>query len=186
MQLVEAGKIVLDFPVTTYLTDYPKENGDKMGACDDLKLASDLDPEEYYDYYLKWCSNCVDVEHALDNIETDTGLQQYHTHRAINEAQDPLGTIEIDQLFHDRYGVNAPPVVVFNGTVMKTGSVTDAESLESEFTALAQQNMEIMGTSTFTWNSTSNSTGTAAWSIEPQDLTFINQLDGYDDHSSLF
>ena len=34
-----------------------KENGDKMGACDDLKLASDLDPEEYYDYYLKWCSN---------------------------------------------------------------------------------------------------------------------------------
>ena len=137
-------------------------------------------------YTATWCSNCVDVEHALDNIETDTGLQQYHTHRAINEAQDPLGTIEIDQLFHDRYGVNAPPVVVFNGTVMKTGSVTDAESLESEFTALAQQNMEIMGTSTFTWNSTSNSTGTAAWSIEPQDLTFINQLDGYDDQSSLF
>ena len=30
MQLVEAGKIVLDFPVTTYLTDYPKENGDKI------------------------------------------------------------------------------------------------------------------------------------------------------------
>ena len=137
-------------------------------------------------YTATWCSNCVDVEHALDNIETDTGLQQYHTHRAINEAQDPLGTIEIDQLFHDRYGVNAPPVVVFNGTVMKAGSVTDAESLESEFTALAQQNMEITGTSTFTWNSTSNSTGTAAWSIEPQNMTFINQLDGYDDQSSLF
>ncbi|MCP2504494.1 MAG: hypothetical protein NLN65_04285 [Candidatus Poseidoniaceae archaeon] len=137
-------------------------------------------------YTATWCSNCVDVEHALDNIETDAGLQQYHTHRAINEAQDPLGTIEIDQLFHDRYGVNAPPVVVFNGTVMKAGSVTDAESLESEFTALAQQNMEITGTSTFTWNSTSNSTGTAAWSIEPQNMTFINQLDGYDDQSSLF
>ena len=137
-------------------------------------------------YTATWCSNCVDVEHALDNIENETGLQQYHTHRAINEVQDPLGTIEIDQRFHDRYGVRAPPVVVFNGSVIKPGSVTDADSLESEFTLLAQQSMEITGTSTFTWNTTSNSTGTAAWSIEPQDLTFINQLDGYDSQSSLF
>ena len=137
-------------------------------------------------YTATWCSNCVDVEHALDNIENETGLQQYHTHRAINEVQDPLGTIEIDQRFHDRYGVRAPPVVVFNGSVIKPGSVTDADSLESEFTLLAQQSMEITGTSTFTWNSTSNSTGTAAWSIEPQDLAFINQLDGYDSQSSLF
>ena len=137
-------------------------------------------------YTATWCSNCVDVEHALDNIENETGLQQYHTHRAINEVQDPLGTIEIDQRFHDRYGVRAPPVVVFNGSVLKPGSVTDADSLESEFTSLAQQSMEITGTSTFTWNTTSNSTGTAAWSIEPQDLTFINQLDGYDSQSSLF
>lgn len=137
-------------------------------------------------YTATWCSNCVDVEHALDNIENETGLQQYHTHRAINEVQDPLGTIEIDQRFHDRYGVRAPPVVVFNGSVLKPGSVTDADSLESEFTLLAQQSMEITGTSTFTWNTTSNSTGTAAWSIEPQDLAFINQLDGYDSQSSLF
>ena len=64
--------------------------------------------------------------------------------------------------------------------------MTDADSLESEFTSLAQQSMEITGTSTFTWNTTSNSTGTAAWSIEPQDLAFINQLDGYDSQSSLF
>ena len=137
-------------------------------------------------YTATWCSNCVDVEHALENIENETGLQQYHTHRAINEAQDPLGTIEIDQRFHDRYGVNAPPVVVFNGSVIKTGSVTDADSLESEFTGLAQQNMEITGTSTFGWNSTGNSTGTATWSIEPRDLSFIDQLDGYDNQSSLF
>ena len=137
-------------------------------------------------YTATWCSNCVDVEHALENIENETGLQQYHTHRAINEVQDPLGTIEIDQRFHDRYGVRAPPVVVFNGSVIKPGSVTDADSLESEFTLLAQQSMEITGTSTFTWNTTGNSTGTAAWSIEPQDLAFINQLDGYDSQSSLF
>ena len=56
-------------------------------------------------YTATWCSNCVDVEHALENIENDTHLQQYHIHRAINEAQDPLGSVEIDQRFHDRYGI---------------------------------------------------------------------------------
>ncbi len=30
MQLVEAGKLDLHVPITTYLTDYPKENGDKI------------------------------------------------------------------------------------------------------------------------------------------------------------
>lgn len=137
-------------------------------------------------YTATWCSNCVDVEHALDYIENDTGLQQYHTHRAINEVQDPLGSIEIDQRFHDRYGIKAPPVVVFNGSVIKVGSVTDADSLESEFTELAQQNMNISGSSTFTWNPTSNSTGTATWAIQPVDLTSIHDLDGYDEKSSLF
>ena len=32
------------------------ENGDKRGACEDLKIAADLNPEEYYDYYIKNCS----------------------------------------------------------------------------------------------------------------------------------
>ena len=129
-------------------------------------------------YTATWCSNCVDVEHALENIENTTGLQQYHTHRAINEVQDPLGSIEIDQRFHDRYGVMAPPVVVFNGSVIKVGSVTDADSLENEFTELAQQNMDISGTSTFAWNSTSNTTGTATWNINPLNLSVIQwQLD---------
>ena len=50
-------------------------------------------------YTATWCSNCVDVEHALDNIENESGIQQYHIHRAINEIQDPLGSIEIDQHF---------------------------------------------------------------------------------------
>ena len=77
-------------------------------------------------YTATWCSNCVDVEHALDAIENDSGIQQYHIHRAINEVQDPLGSIEVDQRFHDRYGVFAPPVVIFNGTIIKPGSVTSS------------------------------------------------------------
>ena len=123
-------------------------------------------------YTATWCSNCVDVEHALDAIMNETGLQQYHIHRAINEPQDPLGSIELDQRFYDRYGVSPPPVVVFNGSVIKIGSVTEYDSLESEFTELAQENMDISGTSTFTWNSTSDSTGRVTWAIEPLNLTF--------------
>ena len=123
-------------------------------------------------YTATWCSNCVDVEHALDNIENETNLQQYHIHRAINEAQDPLGSIEIDQRFHDRYGISAPPVVVMNGSLMKVGSVTDYDSLETEFTEMTQSvntfgtGNSMNGTSMFSWNSTSNTTGVASWALE--------------------
>ena len=123
-------------------------------------------------YTATWCSNCVDVEHALENIENDTHLQQYHIHRAINEAQDPLGSVEIDQRFHDRYGIYAPPMVVMNGTVMKIGSVTDYDSLESEYTEMTQSTNSfglgnpMNGSSFFSWNSTGETTGIASWALE--------------------
>ena len=123
-------------------------------------------------YTATWCSNCVNVEHALENIENETHLQQYHIHRAINEAQDPLGSIELDQRFHDRYGIYAPPMVVMNGTVMKLGSVTDYDSLEIEFSEMTQHTDSfglgnpMNGTSFFSWNSTSETTGIASWSLE--------------------
>ncbi|DAC45602.1 MAG TPA: hypothetical protein D7H93_04210, partial [Candidatus Poseidoniales archaeon] len=40
-------------------------------------------------YTATWCSNCVDVEHALDDVESNLSMQQYHTHRSISEVQDP-------------------------------------------------------------------------------------------------
>lgn len=135
---------------------------------------SDLPPVAEV-YTATWCSNCVDVEHALENIENDTRLQQYHIHRAINEAQDPLGSIEIDQRFHDRYGIYAPPMVVINGSLMKIGSVTDYDSLESEFTEMTQSmdtfglGNPMNGTSFFSWNSTSDTTGVASWAFELRD-----------------
>lgn len=128
-------------------------------------------------YTATWCSNCVDVEHALENIENETHLQQYHIHRAINEAQDPLGSIELDQRFHDRYGIYAPPMVVMNGTVMKLGSVTDYDSLETEFSEMTQHTdsfglgIPMNGTSFFSWNSTSETTGIASWSLELKEHT---------------
>ena len=125
-------------------------------------------------YTATWCGNCVDVEHALDAIENDSGIQQYHIHRAINELQDPLGSIEVDQRFHDRYGVFAPPVVIFNGTIIKPGSVTSADSLEAEFTELARDPLQHSGNSMFMWSPTSNTTGTVQWALNIENLTAPN------------
>lgn len=125
-------------------------------------------------YTATWCGNCVDVEHALDAIENDSGIQQYHIHRAINELQDPLGSIVVDQRFHDRYGVFAPPVVVFNGTTIKPGSVTSADSLEAEFTELAHVPLQHAGNSMFMWSPTSNTTGTVQWALNVENLTAPN------------
>jgi thiol-disulfide isomerase/thioredoxin len=116
-------------------------------------------------YTATWCSNCVDVEHALDDVEANLSMQQYHIHRSISEVQDPFGTEAIDQRFHDRYGRYAPPAVVFNGTTMVRGSVAQSDSLENDFSVLVQQPLMLgNGTSTFTWTPSGSSTGNAAWS----------------------
>ncbi len=160
-------------------TATPEETGPLFGGQSfDANLTgtttvnlSDLPPIAEV-YTATWCSNCVDVEHALENIENETHLQQYHIHRAINEAQDPLGSIEIDQRVHDRYGIHAPPMVIINGSLMKVGSVTDYDSLESEFTDMTQTmdtfglGNPMNGTSTFSWNPTSATTGMVSWALE--------------------
>ena len=121
-------------------------------------------------YTATWCSNCVDVEHALDNIENETGIQQYHIHRAINEIQDPLGSIEIDQHFIDRYGIQAPPVVIFNGTTIKIGSIAEAASLEEEFTVLSDAHLSLIGDSSFAWTPLSQDAGFVAWSLDVENM----------------
>ncbi len=121
-------------------------------------------------YTATWCGNCVDVEHALDNIENETAIQQYHIHRAINEIQDPLGSIEIDQRFIDRYGTMAPPAVIFNGTTIKAGSIPEAASLEDEFTVLSDIHLSLIGDSDFAWTPTTQGNGFVAWSLDIENM----------------
>lgn len=126
-------------------------------------------------YTATWCSNCVDVEHALDEVENNASMNQYHIHRSISEMQDPFGTDVIDQRFHDRYGRWSPPAVVFNGTTMVRGSVAQSESLEQDFTTIVQQpTMLGNGTSSFAWTPTSATQGTVVWGLDV-DLTQFGQ-----------
>ena len=114
-----------------------------------------------------WCENCVDVEHALDDVQEEGWLQQYHVHRAIGETQDPFGTEALDYRWRDKYGPSSPPAVVFNGTMKKIGSVADDGTLQNEFTNLAQRDLGLgNGSSTFTWTPTGDSTGTLAWALD--------------------
>ncbi|MEJ6562583.1 MAG: hypothetical protein QNL85_02610 [Euryarchaeota archaeon] len=118
-------------------------------------------------YTATWCSNCVDVEHALDDVEANVSMQQYHIHRSISEVQDPFGTDIIDKRFHDRYGRWSPPAVVFNGTTMVKGSVAQSDSLQQDFTTIVEQPLLLgNGSSTFGWTSMSDSKGTVTWNLD--------------------
>ncbi len=114
-----------------------------------------------------WCENCVDVEHALDDVQDLGLLQQYHVHRAIGETQDPFGTVELDQRWRDKYGLSSPPAVVFNGTMKKIGSVADDGTLVNEFSNLAQRDLGLgQGSTTFAWTPIDGSKGTVAWHLD--------------------
>ncbi len=124
-------------------------------------------------YTATWCSNCVDVEHALDDVEANVSMQQYHIHRSISEVQDPFGTDIIDKRFHDRYGRWSPPAVVFNGTTMVKGSVAQSDSLQQDFTTIVEQPLLLgNGSSTFGWTYMSDSKGTVTWNLDVEMAQF--------------
>jgi len=122
------------------------------------------------DYTATWCENCLEVEHALDTIEPYGLIQQYQFHRSIGETQDPFGTEVLDERWEERYGLRQPPTVVFNGTLKKVGSVPEFDSLEEDYSSLANQSLNLgMGSTTMTWTPTSDLTGTIAWSLTIED-----------------
>ena len=124
-------------------------------------------------YTATWCSNCVDVEHALDDVEANVSMQQYHIHRSISEVQDPFGTDIIDKRFHDRYGRWSPPAVVFNGTTMVRGSVAQSDSLQQDFTTIVEQPLLLgNGSSTFGWTPMSDSKRTVTWNLDVEMAQF--------------
>lgn len=126
-----------------------------------------------------WCTNCVDVEHALEDVQGAGLLQQYHVHRSIGETQDPFGTDELDQRWKDKYGHDSPPTVVLNGSMKKIGSVADDGTLVNEFTNLANTDLGLgNGTTSFSWTPTGAQSGTVAWSLDIGERV----LEGHDLH----
>lgn len=127
---------------------------------------SDL-PAIVEDYTATWCTNCVKVEHALDDVEETNNMQQYHFHRFIGENEDPLGSQEGDERWIERYDQRLPPTVVFNGTIRQVGSVPAGDSLQDDYNANLQNPLSLgLGTSTLGWvASTNDSSAIATWNL---------------------
>jgi thiol-disulfide isomerase/thioredoxin len=118
------------------------------------------------DYTATWCTNCVDVEHALDDVEQQISIQQYNFHRSIGETQDPFGTDVLDLRWESRYGQRVPPTVIFNGSQKQVGSVSNGDTLQDDFTALAQIDLGLgQGSSSFIWTSTGPNSGDVSWNL---------------------
>ncbi len=127
---------------------------------------SDL-PAIVEDYTATWCTNCVKVEHALDDVEETNNMQQYHFHRFIGENEDPLGSLEGDDRWIERYEQRLPPTVVFNGTIKQVGSVPSGDSLQDDYNANLQNPLSLgQGTSSLGWvASTNDSSAIVTWNL---------------------
>ena len=127
---------------------------------------SDL-PAIVEDYTATWCTNCVKVEHALNDVEETNNMQQYHFHRFIGESEDPLGCQEGDDRWIERYDQRLPPTVVFNGTIRQVGSVPAGDSLQDDYNVNLQNPLSLgQGTSTLGWvASTNDSSAIATWNL---------------------
>jgi len=119
------------------------------------------------DYTATWCTNCVKVEHALNDVEETNNMQQYHFHRFIGENEDPLGSQEGDDRWIERYQQRLPPTAVFNGTIRQIGSVPSGDSLQDDYNANLQNPLSLgQGTSTLGWvASTNESSAIATWNL---------------------
>ena len=135
-------------------------------------LLTDL-PAIVEDYTATWCTNCVDVEHALDDVASEIPIKQYNFHRSIGETQDPFGTDVLDQRWESRYGQRVPPTVIFNGSHKQVGSVSNGETLQDDYTALAQLDLSLgQGSSSFTWAATGQGSGSVSWNLSIDDSQF--------------
>lgn len=119
------------------------------------------------DYTATWCTNCVDVEHALEDLVAERGGTIFAFHRSIGETEDPFGTDALDERWEERYDRRAPPTVVFNGSTYVIGSVPEGESLLDDYRALANQSMALPagGTSVFSWTAAQSGSTTVTWDV---------------------
>ena len=121
------------------------------------------------DYTATWCSNCVDVEEAMEEVALSVNMQIYAVHRNIYDPEDPLGSESVDQWFRDRYGEFtpwAPPIAGFNGLYAITGSKPVGDSLVADYTDLAQRSNDAGdGAMSMIWAPTGTNSGTITWTF---------------------
>ena len=145
---------------------FGSHGGAVLSANASAVALDDLDPV-LEDYTATWCTNCVDVEHALEDLVAERGGHIFSFHRSIGETEDPFGSDALDERWEERYDRRAPPTVVFNGTTYVIGSVPEGDSLLDDYRGLANQSLNVPagGTSVFSWTAAQSGSTTVTWDV---------------------
>ena len=133
-------------------------------------------------YTATWCGNCLDSEHAIEELNGERPIETLHYHREYSEISDPFGTEVGDDRWIARYGVTnkvatdglerSPPSAVFNGEWFHSGSVPKvADSLSGDYAMSLDIGSSIPKeglTASLSWTADdANSTnGTVSWSMD--------------------
>ena len=133
-------------------------------------------------YTATWCGNCLDSEHAIEELNGERPIETLHYHREYSEISDPFGTEVGDDRWIARYGVTnkvatdglerSPPSAVFNGEWFHSGSVPKvADSLSGDYAMSLDIGSSISKeglTASLSWTAEdANSTnGTVSWSMD--------------------
>ncbi len=118
------------------------------------------------DYTATWCTNCISVENALKDIESENHMQTYHFHRYIGESEDPLGSQEGDERWIERYDNRMPPTAIFNGTIRQVGTIPDGDSLQDDFNQNLANALDLgTGSSSLGWIVTNDSNPIVTWNL---------------------
>ena len=108
------------------------------------------------DFTATWCDNCLQAEAVLDDPESEGLVQTYEVHRS-PDHEDPLGDDFASAYLTQRYQVSVPPMVAFNGTIKKAGTLPDSDSLESDYRAMIATPLGMGdGVSSFAWTPKAN------------------------------
>ena len=135
------------------------ESGNSTSSLSEL-------PAIVEDYTATWCTNCVTVEDALNDIAENNNMKTYHFHRFINENEDPLGSQEGDDRWINRYDQRLPPTVIFNGTIRQIGSIPDGDSLQDDYNKNLETSINLgIGSSSLGWAVSNNSNPIATWNL---------------------
>ncbi len=109
------------------------------------------------DFTATWCSNCVKVEHALEELELEGELQKYEFHVDPDIDGSGFSSQELTQHLRSRYSVQSPPIVAINGIMKKEGSIPESDSLVSDYRNMMQTQLELGdAVSSFAWNPAAN------------------------------
>ena len=119
------------------------------------------------DFTATWCTNCVKVEHALDELEVEGLLQKYEFHVNPDLDESGFGSSDITQHLDSRYGAESPPLVAINGTIKKHGSLPESDSLVNDYRNMMQSPLDLGdASSSFIWAPSTDNMGVITWNLD--------------------